>query len=63
MPKFSSCLDSSKYADRVRAGMEMGNRLGVSSTPTLFINGRVLPGAYPYDDLAAVIDEELARLE
>ena len=63
MPKFSSCLDSSKYADRVRAGMEMGNRLGVSSTPTLFINGRVLPGAYPYDQLAAVIDEELARLE
>jgi len=63
MPKFSSCLDSSKYADRVRAGMEMGNRLGVSSTPTLFINGRVLPGAYPYDDLAAVVDEELARLD
>lgn len=62
MPKFNSCLDSSKYADRVRAGMEAGNRLGVSSTPTLFINGRVLPGAYPYDDLAAVVDEELARL-
>lgn len=63
MPRFNSCFDSSKYADRVREGMEMGNRLGVSSTPTLFINGRVLPGAYPYDDLAAVIDEELARLD
>ena len=63
MPRFNSCFDSSKYADRVREGMEMGNRLGVSSTPTLFINGRVLPGAYPYDDLAAIIDEELARLD
>ena len=63
MPKFNSCLDSEKYAGKVRSGMETGNRLGVSSTPTLFINGRVLPGAYPYDDLAAVVDEELARLE
>ena len=63
MPRFNSCLDSAKYADRVRAGMEAGNRLGVSSTPTLFVNGRVLPGAYPYDDLAAVVDEELARLD
>jgi protein-disulfide isomerase len=63
MARFNSCLDSSKYADKVREGMETGNRLGVSSTPTLFINGRVLPGAYPYDDLAAVIEEELARLD
>jgi len=63
LPRFNSCVDSSKYADRVREGMEAGNRLGVSSTPTLFINGRVLPGAYPYDDLAAVVDEELQRLD
>jgi protein-disulfide isomerase len=55
------CLDSSKFASRVREGMDAGEKLGVSSTPTLFVNGRVMPGAYPYEELAAVIDEELQR--
>jgi protein-disulfide isomerase len=58
---FDVCLDASYYGDRVRAGMDMGTRLGVNSTPTVFINGRALSGAQPYDVFAAVIDEELAR--
>jgi protein-disulfide isomerase len=59
--RFTMCLDSSKYASRVREGLDAGTALGVSSTPTLFVNGRVMPGAYPYEELAAVIDEELQR--
>ena len=59
--RFNMCLDSSKFASRVRDGMEAGTKLGVSSTPTLFVNGRVMPGAYPYEEIAAVIDEELQR--
>jgi protein-disulfide isomerase len=59
--RFNSCLDSAKYATRVREGLDAGTVLGVSSTPTLFVNGRVMPGAYPYEELAAVIDEELQR--
>jgi protein-disulfide isomerase len=59
--KFNACLDSSKYAERVRDGVAAGTRLGVNSTPTLYINGRMLMGAQPYDTFAAIIDEELAR--
>jgi protein-disulfide isomerase len=59
--RFNSCMDSSKYAARVKEGIDAGNALGVSSTPTLFINGRILPGAYPIEELSAVIDEELQR--
>ncbi len=59
---FDVCLRSSKYADRVRAGLEQGTRLGVNSTPTVYINGRLLSGAQPYEVFAAVIDEELSRL-
>jgi protein-disulfide isomerase len=35
--------------------------LGVNSTPTIFINGRRLSGAQPYEVFAAIIDEELAK--
>jgi protein-disulfide isomerase len=59
--KFDSCLDSSKYAEQVRDSIAAGARLGVNSTPTIYINGRILEGAQPYDNYATVIDEELAR--
>ena len=58
---FSACLDTSKYGDRVREGVAQGSRLGVNSTPTIYVNGRMLSGAQPYETIAAVIDEELAR--
>ncbi len=59
--KFNACVDSAKYGDRVREGVAQGSRLGVNSTPTLYINGRMLSGAQPYEIIAAIIDEELAR--
>jgi protein-disulfide isomerase len=58
---FNSCLDTAKYAERVQAQMGIGNALGVSSTPAVFINGRLVSGAHPYETFTAVIDEELAR--
>jgi protein-disulfide isomerase len=58
---FNQCLDSSKYGERVRDGISEGTALGVNSTPTIFINGRRLSGAQPYEAFAAVIDEELAK--
>jgi protein-disulfide isomerase len=58
---FNQCLDTSKYGERVRDGVSEGGTLGVNSTPTIFINGRRLSGAQPYEVFASVIDEELAR--
>lgn len=59
--KFDACLDSSKYQQRVQDAIEAGTRLGVSSTPTVFVNGRVISGAQPLEAFSAIIDEELAR--
>ena len=59
--KFNACVDTAKYGDRVREGVTQGSRLGVNSTPTLYVNGRMLSGAQPYEAIAAVIDEELAK--
>ena len=58
--KFNACLDSAKYAERVRDGIAQGTRLGVNSTPTIYINGRLVSGAQPYEVIAGVIDEELS---
>jgi len=60
-PAFASCLDSSKYGERVRDGVAEGTRLGVNSTPTIYVNGRMLSGAQPYEAFVTVIDEELSR--
>ncbi|MEQ1758355.1 MAG: thioredoxin domain-containing protein [Vicinamibacterales bacterium] len=59
--KFNACLDSTKYQQRVQDAITEGTSHGVSSTPTVFINGRVVSGAQPFEAFAAVIDEELAR--
>ena len=58
---FNSCLDTSKYGERVRDGVAEGSRLGVNSTPMIYINGRALSGAQPYEVFAGVIDEELSK--
>jgi protein-disulfide isomerase len=58
---FDACLDSGKHAAAVQAGIELGNKVGVNSTPSLYINGRPLIGAQPFEVFKQVIDEELAR--
>lgn len=58
---FDTCLDSSKHADTVRAGSELGDKMGVNSTPTLYVNGRAVLGAMPFENFKQIIDEELAK--
>jgi protein-disulfide isomerase len=59
---FDQCLDSNKHQARVREGAELGGTLGVNSTPSIYINGRPLIGAQPFDAFKQAIDEELARV-
>lgn len=59
--RFDACLHSSKYAARVQESLEAGTSVGVQATPTIFINGRAVHGAQPFDVFAKFIDEELHR--
>ena len=59
--KFNQCLDSGKTAGLVAAGTAQGEKMGVNSTPTLYINGRALVGAQPFEAFKQIIDEELAK--
>lgn len=59
--EFAQCLDSGEYADEVQADLQAGVEAGVSGTPAMFINGIPLSGAVPFENVAEVIDAELAR--
>lgn len=58
---FDQCLDSHKYRAAVNADIEAGSKVGVTGTPTFFINGEVLVGNQPLGDFQRVIERELAR--
>lgn len=58
---FNQCLDSGKHAGQVSADMAAGTAAGVSGTPAMFVNGRFLNGAVPFEDIAKIIDDELQR--
>ncbi len=60
--QFESCLDSGRQSARIAKDVEDGRRVGVSGTPTFFINGRMLNGAQSYQAFVDMIDEELNRL-
>ena len=52
---FSSCLDSGRYDDWVRAETELGRQQGVTATPTLIVNGRLVSPVPAFDDLRMLI--------
>jgi len=60
-PAFASCLSSDRYDAVIDEAFQQGQELGVSATPTFFINGRRIQGALPIERFAEIIDEELAH--
>lgn len=58
--KLQSCIKAQKD-DAVKSSMKEGDTLGVSATPTLFINGEKVDGALPLSDLRAVFDRALQQ--
>lgn len=59
---FDACLHSGRHHETVRDDIRAAAVAGVSGTPALFVNGRPLNGAAPFETIAATIDDELARL-
>lgn len=46
---FEACLDSGRWAAAVNADLNEGARLGLTGTPSFFINGYPVIGAQPYE--------------
>ncbi len=58
---FDKCLAENKYLAQVKADMEEGRKVKVKSTPTFFVNGKLINGAQPIEVFSEIIDEELAQ--
>ncbi len=58
---FNSCFDAKEHEDLVNEDQQAGAAVGVSGTPTFYINGQQLVGAQPYASFKAIIDQELAK--
>ena len=56
-------LEQGTHRSAVEGDVALAQRLGVSGTPSFFLNGRMLSGAQPVARFAEVIDDELARAE
>ena len=61
--RFSICMGEGKYAQAWKPSMDEGAAVGVQSTPTFFINGRLIVGAASLEMFSRVIDEELASVK
>lgn len=61
LPKFQTCFSGGKYQAAVQKDIEQAKNLGVTGTPTFFINGRSLVGAQPLEAFVRAIDDELVR--
>jgi protein-disulfide isomerase len=59
MVKFRAALDERRYRDAVVAELATASALGVTATPTLFINGQPIIGSRDLDGLTRVIDAHL----
>ncbi len=56
--KLQSCVKA-QNDEAVRASMKEADDIGVSATPTLFINGRKIDGAVPVSEIRAALDSAL----
>lgn len=57
--KFSSCLNNQKYLNNIQKDFSDGKSLGISGTPTWFVNGNKIEGDVPTNVWEEIIGELL----
>jgi len=61
MKIFNKCLLSGKYAKEVEDDYKVGQYVGVSGTPSFFINDNIIRGFITFEEMERIIDEELSK--
>jgi protein-disulfide isomerase len=65
MDTFNSCFNANKYEDEIQADYEYGLEIGVSGTPSVFVNGQRVgqPGFIPqYQEIAEAVEFAISEL-
>ena len=55
---FKTCFEENRYKDDIQNDFDLGQQMGVSGTPSVFVNGEILsPGFIPqFADIQAAVD-------
>ena len=59
--KFKKCMEGTASKEVVQKDVQKGAASGVRGTPAVFVNGRLVSGAQPFDNFKRIIDEELSK--
>jgi len=61
MDLFTNCFEENRYRDEIQADLELGIEMGVSGTPSVFVNGQhITPGFVPgFEDVQQAIEAAL----
>lgn len=59
--RYDACMKAGKYAGRIQASYEEGVRVGVGSTPTLLVGGRLYQGRIDSDAIGRLVDSLAPR--
>jgi protein-disulfide isomerase len=61
MDQYKSDVEGEEVAKRISDDLAQAQKLGVTGTPSFFINGRFLSGAQPFANFKRYIDEALEK--
>jgi protein-disulfide isomerase len=61
--KFTKCFDDQEHMNEIVADATYAQNLGVTGTPTFFINGQYISGAQPYTVFADSINKAIGALQ
>ncbi len=59
--QFTTCLGQSAQKEKVIQGYYIARSLDLESTPQYYVNDRLVEGPLTYEELTAIVDEQLAN--
>jgi protein-disulfide isomerase len=60
---FEACFKRHKTSGAVTKDLADGVSIGINSTPTFFVNGKIYVGGKSYEALREIVEPELRKLE
>ena len=63
MDLFTDCFEENRYRDQIQADFELGTEMGVSGTPSVFVNGQlVTPDFVPgFEDIQQAVEAAMIQ--
>ncbi|MBI4430388.1 MAG: thioredoxin domain-containing protein [Candidatus Omnitrophica bacterium] len=59
LAEYDACMADASIDGKLEDDVEYARSVGADGTPTSFLNGRMLSGARPYEEVKAIVDEAL----